>query len=53
MRHNGEIKGRPSAEQKVKEWRKANPDGKKAECIRDLKLDKKTVYKWWGGETNE
>ena len=47
MRDNSQIKGRPSAEQKVKEWRKNNPDGKKADCIRELKLDKKTVYKWW------
>lgn len=31
----------------VVEWRKANPNGSKAECIRDTGLDKKTVYKWW------
>lgn len=31
----------------VKEWRLAHPEGRKADCIRDTGLDKKTVYKWW------
>ena len=31
----------------VKKWRVKNPDGRKADCIRDTGLDKKTVYKWW------
>lgn len=22
-------------------------EGKKADCIRDTGLDKKTIYKWW------
>ncbi|WP_415331655.1 hypothetical protein [Clostridium perfringens] len=39
--------GRPSKEQIVKEYRKNNPNGKKADCIRATGLDKKTVYKWW------
>ena len=30
-----------------KEWRKNNPNGKKAQCIRDTGLSKMTVYKWW------
>ena len=51
MRENGEIKGRPSgsgtARRKVKEWREQNPDGKKADCVRDTGLSKPTVYKWW------
>lgn len=42
--------GRPKAEQMVKEWRKENPNGIKAECIRCTGLDKKTVYKWWDGK---
>jgi len=30
------------------------PEGKKADCIRDTGLDKKTVYKWWSvGEVIE
>lgn len=51
---NGEwrnLEGRPkgSGEKKdiVVEWRKNNPQGKKAQCVRDTGLDKKTVYKWW------
>lgn len=47
MRDNGEIKGRPKAEQMVKEWREKNPDGTKAECIKETGLSKPTVYKWW------
>lgn len=39
--------GRPKALQTVKAWREANPEGRKADCIRDTGLDKKTVYKWW------
>ena len=39
--------GRPDKSQIVIEWRKKNPDGKKADCIRDTGIDKKTVYKWW------
>ncbi len=39
--------GRPSAEQKVREWRKAHPEGRKVDCIRETGLSKKTVYKWW------
>ena len=31
----------------VAEWRKNNPDGTKAQCCRELKLTKPTVYKWW------
>lgn len=39
--------GRHTAEQKVKDWRAEHPEGKKAACIRETGLDKKTVYKWW------
>ena len=39
--------GRPSAEMVVVEWRRKNPDGKKADCIRQTDLSKPTVYKWW------
>ena len=42
-----EGNGRPTAEQKVKDWQTSNPDGKKADCIRQTGLSKKTVYKWW------
>lgn len=39
--------GRPTAEQAVREWKENYPDGKKADCIRETGLSKKTVYKWW------
>lgn len=39
--------GRPSAQKKVFEWRKQNPNGKKADCHRDTGLDPKTIRKWW------
>ena len=42
--------GRPDKEQIVLDWRKTHPDGRKAECIRDTGLSKKTVYKWWEPE---
>lgn len=39
--------GRPDKQAVVREWREANPYGRKADCIRETGLDKKTVYKWW------
>lgn len=39
--------GRPSKGRLVYEWRQQHPEGRKADCIRDTGLDKKTVYKWW------
>ena len=39
--------GRPTAQMKVYEWRKANPYGKKADCHKDTGLDPKTIRKWW------
>lgn len=42
-----EGNGRPSKDQIVKEYRRNNPNGKKADCIRDTGLSKMTVYKWW------
>ena len=39
--------GRPSKEHLVKSWRLQFPNGTKAECIKDLQLSKKTVYKYW------
>ena len=39
--------GRKEQQMKVYEWQIAHPGGKKADCIRDTKLSKPTVYKWW------
>lgn len=48
----GELinEGRPSKANVVKEWRRKNPEGTKAECIRETGLTKPTVYKWWKNE---
>lgn len=40
--------GRKPKEAVVKEWRATHQEGRKADCIRETGLDKKTVYKWWG-----
>ena len=40
--------GRKPKQDIVQEWRKANPTGKKAQCIKETGLSKPTVYKWWG-----
>lgn len=42
-----EGNGRKPLAEVVKIWRMENPNGTKAECIRDTGLSKPTVYKWW------
>lgn len=48
---NEKTKGRPKGRSKAKiivgEWRKKNPKGKKADCVRDTGLSNITVYRWW------
>lgn len=39
--------GAPTAEQTVREWQEAHPEGRKADCVRDTGLSRPTVYKWW------
>lgn len=39
--------GRPTAQKTVESWQQLNPMRKKADCIRETGLSKKTVYKWW------
>ena len=39
--------GRKPKREVVIEWRKAHPDGRKVDCIRETGLSKPTVYKWW------
>lgn len=31
----------------IEEWKKSHPDGTKADCNRDTKIDPKTIRKWW------
>ena len=42
-----EGNGRPSAQDRVHEWRQQHPEGRKADCHRDTGLDPKTIRKWW------
>lgn len=51
MKPEGRPKGNSKEKQIVLEWHKKHPDEKKADCIRDTGLDKKTVYKWWKENT--
>ena len=39
--------GRKSKREQVQAWRLENPDGIKAECIRETGMDRKTVSKHW------
>lgn len=50
-------KGRPMGSgtkaRTVIEYRKAHPEARKADCIRDTGLSKPTVYKWWDGKKRD
>jgi hypothetical protein len=51
IKHNTDWRnknGRPTKEKEVIEWRRLNPNGSKADCIRATGLDRKTVSKYWG-----
>ncbi|MDD3879053.1 MAG: hypothetical protein PHP26_03565 [Syntrophomonas sp.] len=39
--------GRPAAQEAVYRWRQQHPEGRKADCHRELGLDPKTIRKWW------
>jgi hypothetical protein len=41
------LQGRPDKAEIVADWCRKNPNGTKADCIRETGLSKKTVYKWW------
>ena len=43
----GRWRGRKSKADIVASWRQSHPDGKKADCVKDTKLSKTTVYKHW------
>ncbi len=42
-----EGNGRKSKANLVHEWQKNNPDGTKADCHRETKIDPKTIRRWW------
>ena len=39
--------GRPSKRDQVEQWQYDHPDGRKCDAIRDLRIDRKTVSKYW------
>ena len=43
---NGRPKG-TTKEELIKNWRAEHPQGTKADCNRDTKIDPKTIRKWW------
>lgn len=43
----GRPKGSGTKQEIIREWRMNNPNGKKADCIRETGLSKPTVLKWW------
>ena len=45
--NGGRPKGKSKQKDIVEEWQHNNPQGRKADCIRDTGLAKSTVYKWW------
>lgn len=50
---DGRPKGSGTKQEQVQAWRKNNPKGTKAQCIRDTGISKPTVYKWWDIPTKE
>lgn len=46
-KNNGRPKGSGTAERKVQQFRKEQPEASKAECNRITGLDPKTIRKWW------
>lgn len=45
--NGGRPKGISREKEIIESWREQNPDGKKADCIRETGLSKPTVYRWW------
>lgn len=39
--------GRPAKQDLIQEWKQQHPEGSKADCNRDTKIDPKTIRKWW------
>lgn len=43
----GRPKGSGTKAKLIREWRKANPNRRKADCHRETGIDPKTIRKWW------
>lgn len=39
--------GRHNKRDQVEQWQREHPGGRKCDCIRDLRIDRKTVSKYW------
>ena len=48
---NKNWQGRKPKQELVEQWQQANPNGIKADCIRETGLSKPTVYKYWRTDT--
>ena len=47
---NGRKPGQSRERDAVIKWRQEHPEGRKADCIRELGFSKPTVYRWWDAE---
>ncbi len=47
------LQGRPDKKALVANWQMMHPKGTKAECHRDLKIDPKTIRKWWSDDVGQ
>ena len=45
--------GRPTKKDIIDKWRYDNPEGTKAQCIKETGISKPTVYKWWDSNRYE
>lgn len=46
-------RGRNRKQREIFEWRQEHPEGTKYACAKELKVDKKTVMKWWNSTEDE
>ena len=51
--NGGCLQGRPDKKALVSNWQVLHPGGSKAECHSDLKIDPKTIRKWWTDDVDE
>lgn len=47
------LQGRPDKKTLVANWQMMHPGGTKAECHRELKIDPKTIRKWWSDDADQ
>lgn len=47
------VKGRKRKQEQVFFWRQEHPEGTKYACAKELGIDKKTVFRWWGSTAED